>query len=103
MQPEYKKCPTVADLERSLEQTKATFRPDEVCWWTNYIEQEKEERQRWQNLSREGKKHVCQLPMFDCKFSEKENEDADDEESKKRVMELEKLLEKSNTFPEVSI
>ena len=105
LQPEYKKCPTVADLERGLEQTKARFRPDEVCWWTNYIEQEKEERQRWENLSREGKKHVCQLPMFDYKFSEKkENEEnADDEESKNRVIELEKLLEKSNTFPEVSI
>ena len=55
--PAYKKFRTVADLERF--QPKARFRPDKVYWWTNNIKQEKEERERQENLSREGSRHVC--------------------------------------------
>jgi hypothetical protein len=103
LQPEYRKCPTVADLTRGLEQTKARFRPDEVDWWNKYIEQEEVERERWVTLSKEGKRYVSDCPVISHKYVEVKEVQEDDEESKKHIGEIEKLLEKTNKFPEVSI
>ena len=103
LRPEYKKCPSVEELARGLEQTRARFRPDEEDWWKKYIQKEEAERKRWESLERTGKRYVRHHPLIDYNYIETKEVAENDEESAKRVKELEKLLEKTNTFPEVSI
>ena len=91
------------ELARGLEQTRARFRPDEEDWWKKYIEKEEGERKRWETLERTGKRYVRHHPLIDYNYIETKEVSENDEESAKRVKELEKLLEKTNTFPEVSI
>ena len=86
-----------------LEQTRARFRPDEEDWWKKYIQKEEAEQKRWETLERTGKRYVGHHPLIDYNYIETKEVSENDEESAKRVKELEKLLEKTNTFPEVSI
>ena len=103
LRAEYKNCPSVEELARGLEQTRARFRPDEEDWWKKYIQKEEGERKRWETLERTGKRYVRHHPLIDYNYIETKEVSENDEESAKRVKELEKLLEKTNTFPEVSI
>ena len=65
--------------------------------------EEEGERKRWETLERTGKRYVRHHPLIDYNYIETKEVSENDEESAKRVKELEKLLEKTNTFPEVSI
>ena len=50
--PEYRKCPTIEELQRGLDTTRARLGPDDVQWWEKYINEESMTRQRWEATGR---------------------------------------------------
>lgn len=107
LRPEFKKCPSIEELERGLRQVSARLSPKDLTWWNNYIEEEKKQRKFWEEMSEEDLRKI-QMPELALKqIAYVEQEETTriehDEATKKRITEINKLLEKNNNFPEVKI
>ena len=68
-----------------------------------YIQKEEGELKCWETLEHTGKRYVRHHPLIDYKYIKTKEVSQYNEWSARRVKELEKCLEKTNTFPEVSI
>ena len=105
LRPEYTKCPSIDDLTAGLQQFSSRLSVDDSSWWLNFIKTEENERLSWQRRTDEelkaaGKASFC---LKDLAYREIDNDlEISDEASEKRVGELEKLMDKNNTFPKVS-
>ena len=104
LRPEYTKCPSIADLRNGLQQFSSRLSIDDSSWWLNFIKTEENERLAWQRWTdyelKAAGKALC---LKDLMYREINDLEIADEASAKRVGELERLMDKNNIFPKVSV
>lgn len=107
LRPVYSKCPSVDDLRTGLQQFSSRLSVDESNWWLNFIKTEEEQRLSWERRSDEELQAAgkSSFSLKDLVYREVKNdmELMSDEATEKRITELERLMDKKNTFPEVRI
>lgn len=104
LKPEFKKCPTIDELDCGVQQVNARLSLGELDWWHGYIETEKKQRAFWENVSAKDLEKMRMPPSSfeDLKFVEEIQPQEQDQAAMKREADLDKLFEKGNNFPEVS-
>ena len=107
LRPDYSKCPSVDDLKTGCQQFSSRLSVDESNWWLNFIKREEEERLSWKQRT-DQELHAAGQSSFSLKHLYREpplNNDVEssDESTKNRIAELERLMDKNKTFPEVSV
>ena len=103
----YSKCPSVDDLRTGLQQFSSRLSVDESNWWLNFITTEEEQCLSWERRSDEelqaAGKSSFSLKYLVYREVKNDMELMSDEATEKRITELERLMDKNNTFPEVRI
>ena len=108
LRPDYSKCPSVDDLKAGCQQFSSRLSVDESNWWLNFIKREEEERLSWKQRT-DQELHAAGQSSFSLKhllYREpplNNDVESSDESTKKRIAELERLMDKNKTFPEVSV
>ena len=104
LRPEYTKCPSIADLRNGLQQFSSRLSVDDSSWWLNFIKTEENERLAWQRRTDDERKAAGKaFCLKDLTYREINDLEIADEASAKRVGELERLMDKNNIFPKVSV
>lgn len=99
LRPEYTKCPSIADLRNGLQQFSSRLSVDDSSWWLNFIR-----RLAWQRRTDDERKAAGKaFCLKDLTYREINDLEIADEASAKRVGELERLMDKNNIFPKVSV
>ena len=108
LRPDYSKCPSVDDLKTGCQQFTSRLSVDESNWCLNFIKREKEEHLSWKQRT-DQELHAAGQSSFSLKhllYREpplNNDVESSDESTKKRIAELERLMDKNKTFPEVSV
>lgn len=106
LRPDYRKCPTVEELGAGLVCSKVRLAPKEIEWWSSYIDKQKSQRLTMTTLTDDELKvaGAAAFSLVGIRYRQQEQvEDVNDDVTEKRIKDIDDLIEKTNTFPDVSI
>lgn len=104
--PDNTKGPTIEVMKVSLRHVSVRMKPEELAWWTEFVEQETERRRQWEDMTDDEYQEAgttFDLLSMQYKNPVKGNDEQQNEAYKKREKELKELIEKKNNFPPVSM
>lgn len=106
LRPDNTKGPTIEVMKGSLRHVSVRMKPEELAWWTEFIEQETERRRQWEDMTDDKYQEAgttFDLLSMQYKNPVKGNDEQQNEAYKKREKELKELIEKKNNFPPISM